>query len=396
VTRFVDPLLSRTGVRETDDGPLAGLTVAVKDVIDLEGVRTGAGNPEYRDDARPATAHAAALQRLLDAGASVIGKAISDEFAYSLAGTNSHYGTPHNPAAPGRVPGGSSSGSASAVALGLADLGLGTDTGGSVRVPASYCGLYGLRPTHGRVPLTGIMPLAASFDTCGLLAADGELLERGGRVLLGAGAKPAAPPSQLVLASELLAVADPAVAEAVRGAAPSLAAALGCTLSERVVFGEKAVRWPEAFAELQRIEAWTAHGPWLVAKRPRIGAGVAARLAAGEAAVAAGPAHAAAAAEAVRAARVEVLAALASLPDGAVVVLPSAPTVAPEADQAGEQAIRHRARVFVLTCPAGLAGAPQVSLPLCDVGGRPAGVGLLGRPDEDERLLAAAARCARA
>jgi amidase len=156
------------------------------------------------------------------------------------------------------------------------------------------------------------------------------------------------------------------------------------------------VRWPEAFAELQRIEAWTAHGPWLVAKRPRIGAGVAARLAAGEAAVAAGPAHAAAAAEAVRAARVEVLAALASLPDGAVVVLPSAPTVAPEADQAGEQAIRHRARVFVLTCPAGLAGAPQVSLPLCDVGGRPAGVGLLGRPDEDERLLAAAARCARA
>jgi amidase len=393
VTRFVDPLLSRMRVCGSGGGPLSGVTVAVKDVIDLDGVRTGAGNPDYLKDARPAAAHAAAVQRLLDAGATVIGKAITDELAYSLSGTNDHYGTPHNPAAPGRVPGGSSSGSAAAVALGISELGLGTDTAGSIRIPASYCGLFGLRPTHGRVPLAGILPLAPSFDTCGLLAADGGLLEHGGRALLGAGAGTAAPPAQLVLATELLDVADPAVAEAIRRAAPSLAAALGCSLTERVVFGERVTRWPEPFGELQRIEAWTAHGPWIAARRPRIGAAVAARLAAAQAAGAAGPAHAARAAAAVRAARAEVLAALGSLPGGAALVLPSAPTVAPAPDPPAARAAQQRARAFTLTCPAGLAGAPQVSLPLCEVGGRPAGVGLLARPGEDERLLAAAARC---
>ena len=149
------------------------------------------------------------MQLLLDAGATVIGKSHTDEFAWSLSGTNHHYGTPRNPAAPGRVPGGSSSGSASAVALGVADLAIGTDTAGSIRVPASYCGLYGIRPSHGRVPVKGILPLAWSFDTCGLFAADGELLQRAARVLLQSGESPrhrgpAKPLRSLVLATDLV------------------------------------------------------------------------------------------------------------------------------------------------------------------------------------------------
>src|SRR5690348_15455763 len=147
---FIDPL--RIGPEEIATGraggPLDGVTLAVKDVIDVRGIPTGAGNPTFLAGAVPATKHAAAVQRLLDAGAHVIGKAHTDELAYSLAGTNAHYGTPRNPGAPGRIPGGSSSGSASAVAGGVAQIALGTDTAGSVRVPASYCGVWGLRPTH--------------------------------------------------------------------------------------------------------------------------------------------------------------------------------------------------------------------------------------------------------
>ena len=114
----------------------------------------------FAADRTPAVAHATAVELLVDAGATVIGKTITDELAYSLSGTNVHFGTPVNPAAPGRIPGGSSAGSASAVAAGLCDLALGTDTGGSIRVPASYCGILGWRPTHGAVSTRGVVHLA--------------------------------------------------------------------------------------------------------------------------------------------------------------------------------------------------------------------------------------------
>ena len=127
---------------------------------------------------------ARAITCLVEAGASLEGKVHTDELAYSLNGENHFYGTPLNPRAPDRVPGGSSSGSASAVASGACDFALGTDTGGSVRVPASYCGLFGIRPSHGRIPLDGCMPLAPSFDTVGWFARDARLLERVGAVLL--------------------------------------------------------------------------------------------------------------------------------------------------------------------------------------------------------------------
>ncbi|UMG91467.1 amidase family protein [Nocardioides sp. TF02-7] len=150
-----DPLVAGAA-----DGPLVGETVAVKDLFAVAGFRCGAGNPTLLAEAHPASAHAPVVARLLAAGASVRGIAQTDELAYSLAGTNHHHGTPPNPAAPGRVPGGSSSGPASAVALGEASIGLGTDTGGSVRVPAAYQGLFGIRTTHGAVDREGLVPLA--------------------------------------------------------------------------------------------------------------------------------------------------------------------------------------------------------------------------------------------
>ena len=133
----------------TGEGPLAGLRFAVKDLIDVAGHRTGCGNPTWLATHPPATVHAVCVEQLLAAGAHCAGKTVTDEVAFSLLGQNHFYGTPLNPAAPDRVPGGSSSGSASAVACGLVDFALGTDTGGSVRVPASNCGVWGWRPTHG-------------------------------------------------------------------------------------------------------------------------------------------------------------------------------------------------------------------------------------------------------
>src|SRR5215472_1554424 len=166
------------------NGPLAGLTCAVKDMYDIPGYRTGGGSPEWLAEASEATSPAAAVRRVLDAGATIIGKTICDEFFFSVTGANAHYGTPVNPRAPGRLPGGSSSGSAAATAAGTCDFALGSDTGGSVRVPASFCGLYGIRPTHGRVDLSGAMAMAPSFDVAGWFATGPGVFRRVGEALL--------------------------------------------------------------------------------------------------------------------------------------------------------------------------------------------------------------------
>ncbi|NND49560.1 MAG: hypothetical protein HKN60_04845 [Rhizobiales bacterium] len=190
------------------DGPLAGLTFAAKDIYDIAGRTCCCGNPDWLATHAPATRTAPAVQMLLDAGATLTGMTITEELVMGLTGENPFYGAPVNVAAPGRVTGGSSSGSASAVAAGLADFALGSDSGGSVRVPASFCGIYGLRPSHGRISLEGVMAFAPSLDTVGWFARDAELMARGGAVLLGAGGKQSAPRGQLLIASDAFAVID--------------------------------------------------------------------------------------------------------------------------------------------------------------------------------------------
>src|SRR3954454_11607979 len=171
-------------VSPTGSGPLDGLCFAVKDVIDIAGCKTGCGNPTWRDSHPTAVAHAVCVEQLLRAGARCVGKAICDELAFSLLGENYFYGTPLNPKAADRVPGGSSSGSASAVACGLVDFALGTDTGGSTRVPASNGGIWGWRPSHGLISVAGVMPFAPTLDTVGVFSRTAELLERVAKVLL--------------------------------------------------------------------------------------------------------------------------------------------------------------------------------------------------------------------
>ena len=207
-------------------GPLAGLTFALKDIYDIAGHKTGFGCPDWLKSHEAAARTASSTQRLLDAGAKLVGKTHTEEMAWSLTGENAHYGTPINVNAPGRVPGGSSSGSAAVVGAGVVDFSIGSDTGGSVRLPASYCGILGMRPTHDRIPLDGVYPLAPSLDTCGWFARDAAVFERVGRVLLRDDA-PAPTAGRLLLAQDAFAFADPASAAALKPALDRVAALLG-------------------------------------------------------------------------------------------------------------------------------------------------------------------------
>jgi amidase len=385
VIEFVCPF--RVGVDRpgATGGELSGVSLAVKDVIDVAGVPTGGGNPDFLSEASPATSDADAVAALSAAGATIVGKAITDELAFSLSGTNVHYGTPLNSAAPGHVPGGSSSGSASAVAGGEADIALGTDTAGSVRVPSSYCGVFGLRPTHGRVSLRGALPLAPSFDTCGLFASDGELLERAGRLLLGSGSDARGEaPVRFVLGTDLLAEADPGVAEAVSAAAERLAGGLGVPIERVDVASGRLGDWFQAFRARQLVEVWREWGPWISSRHPSFGPGVAARFEAASSARAEDAVSADAARDEVRGILDRVL------PPGGALVLPTAATVAPLPDLDADTKEDLRGRTMRLTCIAGLAGAPAVSLPVPTVDGLPVGLCLVARPGEDETLLAAA------
>jgi amidase len=355
-------------------GPLVGTTLAVKDVFDVAGTVTGAGNPDFAARHGAAAAHAAAVAALVAAGAAVVGRSVTDELAYSLSGTNVHHGTPRNVVAPGRVPGGSSAGSAAAVAAGLVDLGLGTDTGGSIRVPASYCGIIGWRPTHGRVDTTGVVPLARSFDTVGLLARDLDLLADAARVLAGPDdlsvGLPAGPPVGL---GELMAAVAPPVRAAVVAATgdPPLA-----------WLGVDPPSAAEAFRALQGREAWTTHGAWISAARPRFGPGVAARFEAASRVTDDEVADAEVVRAAVRAAVVQATA------GGRVLVAAAAPGPAPALDEPPDAKATGRASTLQLTALAGLAGAPVVVVPRASVDGLPLGVAVIGAPGADLGLLA--------
>jgi amidase len=250
-------------------GPLAGATLAVKDIFDVEGTVTGRGNPDWLASNGPAAASALAVQALLDAGAHLVGKTVTEELAFGVIGINPHYGVPENVAAPGRVPGGSSSGSAAAVGAGVVDLALGSDTGGSVRIPASYNGILGMRPSHGRISLEGAMPLAPSFDTVGWFARDPALFVAAGRVLLD-DTQPARPTGRLLLARDAFARVEPAATAALQVALADVEQVLGP--AEPVTVSDGGLdAWYDAFRTVQGVEAWAAHGLWIEQTRPRLG-----------------------------------------------------------------------------------------------------------------------------
>jgi amidase len=267
----------------TDSGPLDGLRFAVKDTIDVAGFKTGCGNPTWRDSHPAAVVHAVCVEQLLHAGARSVGKTISDELALSLLGENYFYGTPLNPWAPERVPGGSSSGSASAVACGLVDFALGTDTGGSTRVPASNSGIWGFRPSHGFVSVAGVNPLAPSFDTVGVLARSADVLAKVGLVLLSGAPLSASKPAKIYLIREAFALADADVQEALSEPVRRLRETFGgavreSSLQELVAddAGRSFATWADTFCVLQWAEIESCLGAWIANAKPEFGPEIAA------------------------------------------------------------------------------------------------------------------------
>lgn len=361
-------------------GPLTGVRVAVKDLFALAGERIGAGNPQWLADAAPESHTAPAARALLDAGAEITGIAQTDEFAFSLAGTNIHYGTPENAAAPGCITGGSTSGPAAAVAAGFADLGLGTDTAGSIRVPASYCGLYGLRPTHGAVSSVGLLPLAPSFDTPGLLARDPHLLRRAAHTLLPPGDP--APVTTLLVANDLLDLVDISMRLAFVAAVRAFAGRTGLRLEMVPALCDGQLEeWLTAFRTVQTAEAWQNHGGWIAAHPNSLAGPIAARFAAGRDVAAEQWARA----DDVLAGARKVLDA--QLTPGAALVLPAASSSAPPRDLAEAAVESIRATTLRLTCLASLAGLPAVVAPTLRLGTRPAGLCLVGAAGSDDALL---------
>ncbi|HET6809801.1 MAG TPA: amidase [Acidimicrobiales bacterium] len=368
-----------TFITALDPGPGPGPLLAVKDLIDVAGVATTAGSRVVARSAAPAGHDAPCLAGARAAGARLVGKANLYELAFGASGVNEWYGTPVNPLDAGLVPGGSSSGSAVAVAEGAADVAYGSDTGGSIRVPSAFCGTVGLKTTFGRVPVAGVWPLAPSLDTVGPMGRDVAAVVLG-MALLEPGFTPAPAPPPLVARLRpagpdgLLAV-DPVIDAAVDRAL----AAAGIEIAE-VVVGD----WEAAYGATTVIlesEAAASNRALLDDRtcRAGLGATVRRRLEAG----AAVEADRVAAARGFRGRWQETVAGL--FGRAPVLALPTVPFFPPPLGEADG----HRYTTF--TNPFNLAGVPALSLPVPTTGPLPAGLQLVAPAGGEELLLATAA-----
>ncbi|MUT66592.1 amidase [Paenibacillus sp. NEAU-GSW1] len=371
----------------TGKGPLDGLTFAAKDVFAVKGHTNGAGNPDWLRTHAPADATAPTIERLLASGARLSGMTHTDELMYSINGQNVHYGTPINPKAPGRIPGGSSSGSAVAVAAGMADFALGTDTGGSVRVPSSYCGIYGFRPTHGWVTAEGVIPLAPSFDTVGWMARDAEMLLRVGEALLGA-ALPAGEGSKkgfgrLLFAEDAWGKAEAESAAKLLRFRQELEAANEYAVSVQSVniAPEGLEEWIKAFRTAQALEIWETHGEWIESVKPVFGGSIGERFVFASKLKPADHEPQLQLWRTVRARMRELLG------EDGLLVIPTVPGTAPDREVSGEAVELGRFHTMQLCCIAGLSGLPQITLPAGEVDGAPIGLSFIAGAKQDLKLL---------
>jgi amidase len=370
------------------DGPLAGLTFAAKDLFDVAGYPTSGGSPHVLAMSGIKGTTAPTVQRLMDAGARFVGKTHTDELAFSMNGKNAHFGTPVNGGAPDRIPGGSSSGSASAVSNRLCDFAIGTDTGGSVRAPASHCGLFGIRPTHGRVSLDGALDLSPSLDTCGHFARDADTFLRVGEVLLGPDPNPLPASPRILLAADCFAMLDTEVRGALAIVLQRIERELGqAQLVEIAASGFEPLYW--AFRRVQGREAWLTDGPMIERYAPPLGPGIAERFAFSRAVTDEEFEDATRCRAEFRTKLDEILGS-----DG-LLILPTMPDVAPLVTESEANLEVYRNQAVNLLCPAGLAGTPQVSIPLATRLGAPLGISIMGPRGSDLSLVALAARLAR-
>jgi amidase len=374
-------------------GPLDGLKFAVKDLMDVAGHKTSCGNPGWRDSHPVAVANAVCVDQLLYAGATCVGKTVTDELAFGLNGENFFYGTPLNPRAPNRIPGGSSCGSASAVACGLADFALGTDTGGSVRAPASNCGLFGIRPSYGSISVAGVNPLAPSFDTVGVLARSSDVLSKAVSVLLGCSVPSPVNIGTIHVLTEAFEMSDAEVQDALSSLIDSLRRMFPGKVRDASVrafdpdsTGEPLQDWYRTYRTIQWAEIWSCLGAWVEATKPEFGPRTSANF------------------ELTRNLdRKEIGGAIARreiyvarlreyLGRHDLLCMPTMPSIAPVKESLGLDRTTgsYYPRSLSMTSVASMGRVPQVTLPLAHVNGVPIGLSLLSAEGTDAFLLAAA------
>lgn len=367
-------------------GPLAGYTFAAKDLFDVAGYPTGGGNPHVLAMSGIKTTTAPTIQRLLDAGAELIGKAHTNEMAFSMSGKNAHYGTPRNGAAHDRIPGGSSSGSASAVSNHLCDFAMGSDTGGSVRTPASYCGLFGLRPSHGRISLQNTQALCESMDTAGFFTRDATLFGLVGECLLGADTAPLSDTPELVISDALFGMLP---AESLTALAPAMAQIQSWCGPTAKLRGELPsltdAYW--AFRYIQGREAWQAQGDFIEQNGLCLGPDVAARFAWSKAVTDDQYNDACALRERFAAAWNELL-------GDRVLVMPTVPDIAPLLSARDEEIEQTRQISHHLLAISVLCRTPQLTMPLVNKDGAPLGISLMGPRGSDLSLVRLAVQIA--
>ena len=360
-------------------GPLAGLSAVVKDMYDIAGERTGCGSPEWLATHPPAARNCPPVQKILDAGATIIGKTVCDEYFYSVSGANAHYGTPVNGRAPGRLPGGSSAGSAAACGAGLCDFALGSDTGGSVRVPASFNGIYGLRPTHERIEHSGVADMAPSFDVPGWFAATPGVFRKVGAVLLDS-RRVAAKIDRVVVLEDAFAQAEEPVADLLRTLLEFMGDDLPGMAHGRIA-PDGFDPWREAFRIVQAYETWQTFGGFITKHKPNLGPGVKERL---QFAATVTSTQSDASRVVVNEARDHIRQIVVP---GTVLALPTAPSIAPKIELSGAELEEFRTRVMRLTCTSGISGLPQMNVPGGTINGCPIGLSFIGWAGGDEALL---------
>lgn len=368
VSREPHPLVMR------EEGPLSDLTFVVKDLFDVAGHVTACGNPDRARDGRKAVATAPSVLVPLMSGARMLGKTQTDEVACGMFGMNPHYGTPINPAAPDRAPGGSSSGSASAVAAGICDFGIGSDTGGSIRVPASFCGLYGLRTTFGRVSVAGVMAMAPSFDTVGWLARDPVTLRRVAEAYFGPVEAKTAP--RLLIARDAFDIPVRGIGDVLMKTASGLGSATVVTL-----YAEGVDYWLDTFRPLQLHDLWSTLGNWAMEPGRTLSEAVEQRIRLSATIDPAAHAQAVIRREKLTDRLVDLLG------DDGLMILPTAHDLPPLLEAGVSAQIEFREKTLALTCVASLCRLPQINIPAGLVEGCPVGLSVIAGPRGDARLL---------
>ncbi len=371
-------------IQASQEGPLNGLSYGVKDIYDVAGIPTAFGSPAWLKTHPIPSNTATFIQTLSNAGATLVGKTHTDELTYSILGINAHYGTPLNSAAPTRVPGGSSSGSAAAVAAGLVDFAIGSDTGGSVRAPASFCGIYGIRTTHGRISLQHARALARSFDALGWFARDPNILLQVGEVLFNERAESIQKKPKFFVLKEAFDIIPEAICTTLK---KKIASLFHEAPEELSIAPDTLSNWAETFRIVQASEIWQEHGEWATQHLHEFGPGIKERF---EIAKSLDPKMIEQALKEKTLIENKIRKLLTQHSNDnteAVLLLPSTGCIAPLLNSSAMELEGVRKQLFQLLCIAGLGGLPQLNLPVCQYEDAPLGLSLIANTHQDLLLL---------